>query len=295
MSFRSLRHKFFSIERLFVLFLFLVLFCLLTPIYHQKKADVVNQSKMNDYKKTTAQIDSSIYESPKNDNYDSSFHSIQEIDGVLGSLEFPTVQLIETPIYKKNNNHAFFYYSAKPYDISTIIFNNQWKSSVHMIELIQLKIGECFYLRTGQQRRMYQIIEMTTIEPQIVDKVISKDHYLIIELENVSSFTDKKITIISKIVAKKNVDSIQCSPKFILNYQTIVIALLSLNTLFFSGLVLTYQRYIKKVRVSSLRVKTIGYKKLKFLLQFTRGYYILLWLIMCFYLSLLIYREIYLR
>lgn len=229
----------------------------------------------------------------------SDLHRIPEVDGVVGILYFPTVCLTETPIYKGETKEAFFHYkygsfpTTKESGLTVVAVNDHWKNLVDLVRLTQLKVGDCFYLRLGDQTSTYQITTILIGDQQEERKIIPNEQILTIERKNLAGFTDEQVLIESKRIAKKPVQDTSITPKINFSYQAIVILFLLLNSLFFGGLVVSYQSYVRKAHATPFRTKNSGYRKLRRLLQITRGYYILLGLIMSFYLAVLIYRFFY--
>lgn len=267
-----------------MLLLFSTLFCLLFPIDYQRKMNSEKQKTVKVYKKSLSR------ELPT---------SIPEVDGVIGTLSFPTVRLTETPIYKEETEKAFFHYKYGSFSTTekgkypVITVSDHWKNLVDLVKLTQLKIGDCFYLRINDQMSAYQITEILTGDTQEERKIIPNEQILTIERKNLAGFTDDLVIIEGRKIAKTNVQKANITPKIIFSYQAIVIIFLLLNSLFFGGLVISYQRYVRRAHATPFRTKNGGYRKLKQLLQITRGYYILLGLIMSFYLAVLIYRFFY--
>lgn len=292
------------------LFLFLLsstLFCLLFPIKYEKKMTIKKLDTVEKYKKaTTASInyrkkykDYLLEKETITNKTKSDLHRIPEVDGVVGILYFPTVCLTETPIYKGETKEAFFHYkcgsfpTTKESGLTVVAVNDHWKNLVDLVRLTQLKVGDCFYLRLGDQTSTYQITTILIGDQQEEREIIPNEQILTIERKNLAGFTDEQVLIESKRIAKKPVQDTSITPKINFSYQAIVILFLLLNSLFFGGLVVSYQSYVRKAHATPFRTKNSGYRKLRRLLQITRGYYILLGLIMSFYLAVLIYRFFY--
>lgn len=312
-----MNHKNGIAKGIFLSLLFGTLFCLLVPIYCQKKTDTVNHAVLSEYNKVKKIEDLSLVEYQKKYNdyllekgmiagtTKPEFTIIPDKEGVIGSIEFPTVRIAETPIYKEESNLSFFHYKygSFPSVVNSghfaINVSNRWRDQVNQVELVKLKVGDCFYLKMGNKKIAYQITTIVKQNNQDVRKIapMSNGHLLTIEMKNLSGFTDFQTAILSKRIDGENVQKATIKPtqKINFSYSTIVITFILFNILFFSGLVRSYQRYVRKAHTKSFRTKYKGYRKLRVLLYITRGYYILLGLIMFFYLLLMIYRFVYLK
>lgn len=229
------------------------------------------------------------------------FALIPENDGVIGFLEFPTVEMAKTPIYKEETKHSLFQYKYGSFPTVgnsghlTITVADNWKNQVSLVDLTQLRTGDCLYLMMGHKKQAYQITSITQQRSPTTNVIKLNNQLLTLEMKTLSAFTDDQIIIQSVQVDKENVQAANVTPKINFRYSMIVITFLLLNILFFGGLVLSYQRYVRKVHAEPFRTKSNGYRKLRGLLQITRGYFILLVLVMGFYLAVLLYRFIYLR
>ncbi|MFR3687016.1 MAG: hypothetical protein ACLTXM_18505 [Enterococcus sp.] len=307
-----MNHKNWSINVLFLSLLLGTIGCLILPIDYQRKVTTSNQVVLKKYKKVTTQEDNSVlnYQEKYNDyllknaslirTARPDFSIVSAKSDVIGTIEFPTVKTTETPIYKEKTKRSLFHYMYGSFPAVgksghlVITVDDQWRNQVEIVELRQLQVGDCFYLKMGLKKQAYQITTITKRDDQADRKIVTNEHLLTIELKNLTGFTNDQTTILSKRVEKKSVQRANVTQKINFSYSTIVTTFLLLNMLFFGGLVLSYQRYVRKAHANPIRTKLGGYRKLRRLLQITRGYYILLALIMGFYLAVMIYRYVYL-
>lgn len=146
----------------------------------------------------------------------------------------------------------------------------------------------------NNQRRAYQIIEIGNEYEQSVSIVPNKQ-LLTILIKNASFFTNNQLVITGEQLPKTSIQKANITPKINFSYSFIVRTFILLNIIFFSWLVLSYQLFVKRAHSRTFRTKNDGYRKLWRLLQITRGYFILLTLIMGFFLAVMIYRFAYLR
>lgn len=296
---------------MFLLLVICTLSCLLFPIKYQGKIDTEKQEIVEEYKKhiTKAAPASLDYQKKYNDDLLEQgsittatipdFYRMPEVDGVIGTLSFPTVCLTETPIYKEKAEKTFFHYkygsfpTIKESGHTVLSVSDHWKNIEDLVRLAQLKVGDYFYLRVGDQSCVYQIMTILTSSSPEERNILPNEQLLTIERKNLSGFTDNQVIIKGRKIVKSNLQKNAINPKIIFNYQTIVIIFLLFNSLFFGGLVVSYQRYVRKTYAKPFRTKNFGYKHLRRLLQITRGYYILMGLVMSFYLAMIVYRFFY--
>lgn len=275
--------------------------------------NLINQTVLSEYKKADKYAGATAIEYQKRYNdyllgnehiqeaAKPNFTLISESDGVIGSLEFPTVKMTETPIYKEETKNALFHYKYGSFPTVgksgylALEVDDEWKNHVFLVDFTQVKVGDCFYLRMGGKKYAYQIISLMEQSDHTDKKIVVNDQILTIEMKNPSVFTDNRLTIQSKQISKSNVQKVNVTPKITYSYSLIVALLLLLNMSFFCGLILLYQRYVRRAHAKAFRTKTGGYRKLSRLLQMTRGYYILLGLVMGFYLAVMLYRYVYLN
>lgn len=273
----------------------------------------VNQGVLREYQKATNQPDTTKCDYLKEYNQyllergttkeaaRPDFSLVPGNKGVIGSLEFPTVKIKESPIYQTKTNQSFFHYAYGSFPFVgksghlSIAVTDHWKNQVLLVQLNQLKVNDCFYLRMGGQTQVYQVVTLTK-QGELDDRqMASKKRLVTIKLNNLSGFTTDQLVITSKQVNEKNVQLDTRTPTINYSYRAIVVTFLLINALIFSGLIFSYQRHVRKAHSVSFRMKNGGYRKLRRLLQITRGYYILLALITGFFLALMIYRYVYLR
>lgn len=259
------------------------LYCLFLPVYSQERIDKVSQAALTE-KGTTKSL-----EEPSSTK-----------EGVIGSIQLPTVRLSETPIYKKETNDSFFHYKYGSFPSSaesshlTIEVGKRWRDQISLLKLVQLKSGECFFVKVNGQTLIYQVIERKKIEA-LDNKILPNEQRLTIVLSDFTGFTDYRFAIIARQIPAANVKRKMLAPKKTLNYQTLIISFLLVNALFFCCLLLSYQRYVRRLSSKPFRTRYSGYRKLRTLLKITRGYYILLILIMSCYLGVMVYRYVFLR
>lgn len=304
-----MNHKNGIVKGIFLSLLFCTLFCLLVPICYQKKIDTVNQAVLSEYKKEIDVIDRSLFDYQKkyNDSLLSNsmlknaakpdFTSFPVEAGVIGSITFPTVKMNETPIYIEETQHSFLNYkygSFPTFGKSThlvIEVCDSWRNQLSLVNMVQLKSGDCFYFNMNNCTLVYQIIKLEKVHEKSF--VIRPNERLItLVMKDLSGFTDIQFAIVGKQISSETIDKANSTPKIIFRYQTVVAFVLLLNILFFSFLILMYQKYARKLTINNYRTKYGGYRKLRWLLQITRGYYLFLALIMSFYLMMMIYQYI---
>lgn len=286
---------------------------LLFPIVHQDKMIAEKSVMVKKYRENYRKVapTSLDYQTKYNDylmeidtialSKRPDFQRVSDTDGVIGTLSFPTVHLSETPLYKEEMKECLFHYkqgslpTTGKSEHTVLTIKDRWKNLPDLVKLTQLKVGDCFYLRIGNQISVYQITTIQTGDTQEERKVILDEGLLTIERKNLLGFTNDQIIIKSRKIAKETLQKVNITPKIVFSYQTFVIVFLLLNSLLFGWLVLCYQKYVRKAHAIPYRTKNGGYRKLRRLLQITRGYYILLGLIMSFYLAVMVYRFFYLN
>lgn len=295
---RSLNLKKWGLPALFLTLLMGTLYCLFLPIYSQERMDKVNQTALENYQTKANQ---SLIEKDATQEAiepDSTISATNE--GVIGSIQFPTVCLSETPIYKKETNDSFFHYKYGSFPSSTggghltIEVGKRWRDQMSLLKLIQLKSGECFLVKGNGQTLTYQVIERRKIDA-LDNKILPNEQRLTLVLSDFTGFTDYRFAIIANRIPTTSMKRKMIAPKKTLNYQAMIIVFLLVNALFFCGLLLSYQRYTRRLSSKPFRTRYGGYKKLRTLLKITRGYYILLSLIMSCYLGVMVYRYVFLR
>lgn len=305
-------HKTWLGKILFLCLLLCTLTCLFLPIHHQKKMEAANQEVLGEYKKVAGKVDASVLTYQKKyNNYllektvitDASkpdFTIVPEENGVIGAINFPTVGLSETPIYKEETKQAFFHYKYGSFPTAgksghlTVEVEGRWRDQVWLMELAQLKIGDCFFVTMNNQKRAYQITEIRKVQDKN-PTVIPNKQLVTVLMKDTSVFTNNQSVIIGERIAKSSIQKANVTPKINFSYPFIVRIFLLLISVFFGWLVLSYQLSVRRAHSRPFRTKTSGYRKLWQLLQITRGYFILLTLIMGFFLAVMIYRFAYLR
>lgn len=294
---------------LFLSLLFWTLFFLLVPIYHEKKTDTVNQSILSEYKKEVDRLDRSVIEYQKKYN-DSilntnmlkdaakpDFTTISDEVGVIGSITFPTVEVSETPIYTEETQQSFFNYKYGSFPTFgkrthlVIDVCDSWRNQIPLVNMMHLKVGDCFYLNMNNYKLVYQIIKLEKVHEQSF-MIPQNEQLITLVMDDLSGFTDSQFAIVGKQLSGDAIEKVTSTPKIIFRYQTVVAFVLLLNILFFSFLVLMYQKYVRRLQFNNYRSKYTGYRKLRRLLQVTRGYYLFLVMIMSFYLIMMIYQCI---
>ena len=274
--------------------------------------EAANQEVLGEYKKVAGKVDASVLTYQKKyNNYllektvitDASkpdFTIVPEENGVIGAINFPTVGLSETPIYKEETKQAFFHYKYGSFPTAgksghlTVEVEGRWRDQVWLMELAQLKIGDCFFVTMNNQKRAYQITEIRKVQDKN-PTVIPNKQLVTVLMKDTSVFTNNQSVIIGERIAKSSIQKANVTPKINFSYPFIVRIFLLLISVFFGWLVLSYQLSVRRAHSRPFRTKTSGYRKLWQLLQITRGYFILLTLIMGFFLAVMIYRFAYLR
>ncbi|MBO0458498.1 hypothetical protein JZO77_17325 [Enterococcus hulanensis] len=307
-----LNHRSWLAKILFLSLLLSTLMCLILPIHYQKKMEAANQEVLDEYKKVAGKVDTSVLTYQKKyNNYllektmitDASkpdFTIVPEKKGVIGAINFPTVRLPETPIYKEETKQAFFHYKYGSFPTAgksghlTVEAEGRWRDQVRLMELAQLKIGDCFFVTMNNQNRAYQITEIRKAQDKN-PTVIQNKQLLTVLMKDTSVFINNQLVITGEQIAKSSIQKANVTPKINFSYSFIVRTFLLLNGVFFGWLVLSYQLSVRRAHSRAFRTKNGGYRKLWRLLQITRGYFILLTLIMGFFLAVMIYRFAYLR
>lgn len=279
----------------------------MSPIYYQKKAYRENEVIVNRWIKQVNPSDQKYQEkynafllnkqvTKKTEKPDFSFNSSKS--GVIGFVEFPTVRIPTSAIYKKKTSESLFQYKFGSFpgvgDSGHLLisFRDHWKNQAILLNLSQLKVGDCFYLRIGQQKKSYQVLARKKAHEQVDLRLTSNEQLLTLEMKEPSGFTDKYLVFNCKQLSNEESEKLNTASRVTYSYQFIAGIFLLLNGTFFAGLVLKYQGYIRRAHSKSLRSKHEGYKKLRGLLQVTRGYYIVLGLCMLFFLLLVIQRYL---
>lgn len=142
----------------------------------------------------------------------------------------------------------------------------------------------------GRQKKVYQVTSKWTginLEELIV---IPNEQLVTIEMKDLSGFTNNHTFFESKQIASERVEKVSCTPKILYSYQGGILLFFLLNGILFMGLVFKYQKYARRAHSRSFRSQYNGYKKLQRLLQITRGYYIILGLLMFSFIAYLILR-----
>lgn len=258
--------------------------------------DTVNKVLLSEYKKVDNLEDSSIFEKKKiKDLVKLNFNDNPRENSIIGSLQFPTACVSETPIFNAKTEGSFFKYIYESSSTAgksghlVVEVGDQWKDQVNLVKLAQLKVGDCFFLNINNQKKVYQIIKIETVRDQSYT-IIPNTRLLTMVMNNLSGFTDNQSMIMSKEIPSESLKKDNIRSKLNFSYQVLVSIFLLLNVFIFGSLVLLYQKYIRKAYSKLCRIKYGGYRKLRGLLQVTRGYYILLGLVMIFFLLILIYR-----
>lgn len=296
------------IEKILVLLLFLfTLFGLILPIYHQSKSncknqilleEMLNQKDLIDFKYQKKYNDYLLDQNSIANASRPDFSFISNKDRVIGFIEFPTLKLPVTSIYSKKNSESVFYYKYGSFPTVgesghlVISINDHWKNQANLVKLAQLKVGDCFYLRMGKQKKAYQITSKWTGRNQEDFIIIPNKQLLTIEMEDSSGFTNNYTFFESKQIALEMVEKVNSTPKILYSYQRGIVLFFLLNGVLFTGLVFKYQGYARKAHSKSSRSQYEGYKKLRRLLQITRGYYIISGLFMLFFIVYLMLRHL---
>ncbi|MGM0168663.1 hypothetical protein IGI39_004418 [Enterococcus sp. AZ135] len=287
--------------------------CLFLPMYYQKKVEEVNQTTINSYNKAAKKVDSSVKNYQEKYNHylakegritnmaRPNFRSITTTkEGAIGTLHFPTVRVNETPIYKEKTGEALFYYKYGSFPTAgknghlVVQVNDRWRNQNNLIALQQLDVGDHFFLRMDKQRQAYEIIAIE--KSQVATVTFSETEQLLtLTMKDLTGFTNEEIGIVSRRVPIKKATDAHHFPRITVSYQAGVIILLLLNSVFFGWLVVQYQRKVQLAQSENTRTKNGGFRQLRSLLKLTRGYYIVLSLIMGFYLAYMLYRIVYLR
>ncbi|MDT2521733.1 hypothetical protein [Enterococcus raffinosus] len=291
-----------GLPTLFLSLLAGTLYGLLLPMYSQVQKDKVNQAVIETYQARISQKENQLLN--KKDvtkgAIPHAFTISSTKEGVMGSIELPTVGLAETPIYKKETAHSFFHYKYGSFPSSseggnlTLEAGKRWRDQMSLLKLVQLKTGECFFVKVHGQTLTYQVIDRKKIDA-LENKILPNEQDLTLVLSDFTGFTDYRFAFIAKQIPGASVNRNMLKQKQTLNYQTLISVFLLVNGLFFCWLILSYQRYAHRLSSKPFRTRYGGYRKLRTLLKITRGYYILLYLIMSCYLGVMVYRYIFLR
>lgn len=281
------------------------MFGLILPIYYQSKAndnsqilleEVLHQKELTDFEYQTKYNDYLLDKNSIEDASGPDFSFIPNKNRVIGFIEFPILKLPVTSIYSEKKSESVFYYKYGSFPTVgesghlVISTNNHWKNQAHLVKLSQLKVGDCFYLRMGKQKKAYQITSKWTGRNQEDLIVLPNKQLLTIEMQDLSGFTNNYTFFESKQIPLEMVKKVDNTPKFLYSYQGGVLFIFLLNGALFTGLVFKYQEYARKAHSKSSRSQYEGYKKLRCLLQITRGYYIISVLFMLFFLVYLMLR-----
>lgn len=139
------------------------------PIYFQQKVYQENEELLNRWSNEENNADQKYNaylfdKQVKKKDQEPNFSLISRESELLGFIEFPTVRIPTSAIYKEKTNESFFQYKVDAFLITekngnfVIYLNDQWKNQALLLNLAQLRVGDCFFLRVGQQKIAYQII-----------------------------------------------------------------------------------------------------------------------------------------
>lgn len=219
--------------------------------------------------------------------------------GYLGSLTLPTIglhhTLIGTPNEKTNQSRIQW---AAPSSFPSVEGSNRvvlevkkgWASQSLLQKMRQLKTGDLFYLETHETIFCYK---MQTIQP-LSEMPRTKEGDFPIRANQrdcliVYQTPLRQAMVLTAVQVPVPTMKRMVTRRTFLTYEQLIGFLIFVNGLVFGLLIRQYHRLVPGFLRESPRVKNTSVRSLYTLLQITRGYYLIVWLMVVLFFFFLVY------